>query len=237
MSSSTDYGSGAGSTGPRAQSWWVNEKQQPWAYEKPHPWVTTKQISSMSSSSSLSKASFGWKPIRRRGEPRTVAPPFWWSPKSWFKHEYLSWRFYVWIYAALAGIVVLVHLIALVAVAGTHPFDDNGRSTVTQGDCSRILKTSRYAHWFFSVFGTGYLSASAYVMVSVSCYFRSLKAHMLAVLFDRTDETRDREGTREEQVARHRRPEHEERVRSLTQESDLFLAIRTNLSSCSILVR
>jgi hypothetical protein len=37
---------------------------------------------------------------------------------------------------------------------------------VTEGSCSRIIKTNRYAHWFFSVFGTGYLSASAYVMVS-----------------------------------------------------------------------
>jgi hypothetical protein len=72
----------------------------------------------------------------------------------------------VWIYAALAALVVVVHVVALGAVAAYHPFDDSGRATITQGDCGRIINTNRYAHWFTSVFGTGYLSASAYVMVS-----------------------------------------------------------------------
>jgi hypothetical protein len=151
MSTSTEIGTGDNSShGPKESGWWIDEKH----------------LMSSSSTSSLSNKSLGWKRMRQRGEPRTVAPPFFWSPKAWFKHELWSWRFYVWIYAALAGLVILFHLIALVAVAATHPFDENGRSTVTEGSCSRIIKTSRYAHWFFSVFGTGYLSASAYVMVS-----------------------------------------------------------------------
>lgn len=127
--------------------------------------VSEHQLMSMSSQTSLTISSLGRKPMRQRGEPRTVAPPFWWSPKAWFRHELWSWRFYVWIYAALAALVVIVHVVALGAVAASHPFDEDGRATVTQGDCSRIIATNRYAHWFTSVFGTGYLSASAYVMV------------------------------------------------------------------------
>ena len=134
----------------KAPSFWIN--------------VSEHQLRAMSSMTSLTTSSMGRKPMRKRGEPRTVAPPFWWSPKQWFKHELWSWRFYVWIYAALAALVVVVHVVALGAVAATHPFEGD-RSTITQGSCSRIIATNRYAHWFTSVFGTGYLSASAYVMV------------------------------------------------------------------------
>jgi hypothetical protein len=152
MSSST-YGSSAGIiAAPKEPGWWVN--------------VSEKQLFAMSSTSSFTQSSLGRKPIRQRGQPRSVAPPFWWSPKAWFRHEMWSWRFYVWIYAALAGLVVIVHVVALAAVAATHPFDDSGRSTITEGSCGHVIRTSRYAHWFTSVFGTGYLSASAYVMVS-----------------------------------------------------------------------
>lgn len=124
--------------------------------------VVDREVISVSSSSSL-----GWKPIRKRGVPRPPGPNFFKSPGRWFKHELWSWRFYVWIYAALAGAVVIINMVVLIAVAVKRPFDTNGRSTLFEGSCQTVKNTNRYAHWFFSVFGTGYLSASAYVMVNL----------------------------------------------------------------------
>lgn len=80
----------------------------------------------------------------------------------------------MWIYAALAALGLLVHIIALGAVAATHPFDGD-RATITIGSCNRIIATNRYVHWFTSVLGTGYLSASAFVMVRWKC------SHMVSI--------------------------------------------------------
>jgi hypothetical protein len=123
--------------------------------------IMTERLSSPSSSSSHYVK-------RQRSAPRAPAPNFFKSPKAWFKYELWSWRFYTWTYAALAFIVWLIHLFALIAVAAKHPFDANGRSTLYEGSCDQVVRTSRYVHWFISLFGMGYLSASAYVMVGLS---------------------------------------------------------------------
>lgn len=122
--------------------------------------VSQREVVSVSSSSSL-----GWKPIRQRGFTREYAPKFFKSPRAWLKHEHMSWRAYVFMYGVLASVVALVNLFTLIGISLIHPFDSNGRATVFEGSCSKVLKNSRYAHWFFSLFGTGFLSASAYVMV------------------------------------------------------------------------
>jgi hypothetical protein len=166
MSSSTFGGSSMGRPHYESQQSF-GMSQRPQYESKQSFWVNVseQQLVAMSSMTSLTTSTLGRKPIRQRGEPRTVAPPFWWSPKQWFLHELWSWRFYVWVYAALAAVVVVIHVIALGVIAATHPFDGD-RATVTTGSCNRIIATNRYVHWFTSVFGTGYLSASAYVMVS-----------------------------------------------------------------------
>jgi hypothetical protein len=125
--------------------------------------VTVVMTERLSSGTSSSIPSHYVK--RARSAPRTPAPNFFKSPKAWFKHEMWSWRFYTWTYAAFAFLVWLIHLFALIAAAAKHPFDANGRSTLYEGSCDQVVRTNRYVHWFISLFGMGYLSASAYVMV------------------------------------------------------------------------
>jgi hypothetical protein len=88
------------------------------------------------------------------------------DPVGWFHQEYLSWRFYTVLYASLAVVVALWNLFTLIGVIAVHGVDPNGRVTIYEGNCARVKRTNMYVHWFISVFGTGFLSASAYVMVS-----------------------------------------------------------------------
>lgn len=60
----------------------------------------------------------------------------------------------------------LWNFLALLGVMAVHGVDSSGRITIHTGGCARIKKENMYVHWFISVFGTGFLSASAYVMVS-----------------------------------------------------------------------
>jgi hypothetical protein len=87
-------------------------------------------------------------------------------PVQWIKQEYLGWRFYTVLYASLAIAVFFWNLFALIGIIAVHGVDANGRVTIYTGNCVRVKKTSMYVHWFISVFGTGFLSASAYTMVS-----------------------------------------------------------------------
>jgi len=193
--------------------------------------VSERAVVSVSSTSSL-----GWKPIRQRGAPRTHAPNFFKSPKAWFRHELWSWRFYVWMYGMGALIVALANLFTLIAISSQHPFDSNGRSTLFEGSCSQVQKSSRYAHWFFSVFGTGYLSASAYVIVSL-LKIRHCPALTIAVLHMWAYQRRGRQSTCTEEVARYWRAKHEEHIRHLKEAANLHCAARSQLAFHPILVR
>lgn len=129
--------------------------------------VMTERLSSGASSSTPSKYNIK----RARSGPRAAAPNFFKSPKEWFKYEMWSWRFYTWTYAALAFVVWLIQLFGLMAVGARHPFDAAGRSTLYEGSCDQVTRTNRYIHWLISLFGMGYLSASAYVMVGTISSF------------------------------------------------------------------
>jgi hypothetical protein len=103
---------------------------------------------------------------RREREPRVN---FFRSPKAWWRQNYLSWRFYVTIYAGLSLIVSLVNIVALVAAIATHGVDKGGRITICEGSCGKARKSSFFARLFISGLGTYMLSASEYVMVSSPC--------------------------------------------------------------------
>jgi len=92
------------------------------------------------------------------------------QPKAWWKHNYLSWRFYVTIYAFGALIVTLVVLIALVAAAATHGVDSQSRILLSEGSCGTARWRGFFGHAFISGMGTYMLSASAYVMVRLIPY-------------------------------------------------------------------
>jgi hypothetical protein len=99
-------------------------------------------------------------------EPETTYSVFR-QPRLWWKHNYLSWRFYTTIYAGLALLVTFIVLVATVSAIAAHGVDANGRITLYTGACSGSLKWSNFfAHLFISGLGTYMLSASAYVMVS-----------------------------------------------------------------------
>jgi hypothetical protein len=87
------------------------------------------------------------------------------QPKLWWKHNYLSWRFYVTIYAFLAFIVTLVVFIALIAGIAAHGVDRQSRILLSEGSCGKARWQSFFGHAFISGMGTYMLSASAYVMV------------------------------------------------------------------------
>lgn len=123
--------------------------------------VLKERFSSGTSSSTPSKHNVK----RVRKEPRAAAPSFFKSPTKWIKYELWSWRFYTWLYAALAIVAWFIQLFGLMAVGAKHPFDATGRSTLYEGSCDQVGRTNRYVHWFISLLGMGYLSASAYVMV------------------------------------------------------------------------
>jgi hypothetical protein len=93
------------------------------------------------------------------------------SPRRWWNQNYLSWRFYVFIYACLALLATVVIAIALVTAIAVHGIDKQGRITLLEGSCSKAKKSSFFAHAFISGIGTYMLSASAYVMVSVLVIF------------------------------------------------------------------
>jgi hypothetical protein len=125
--------------------------------------VTTREFATPSNGSS-------YDGVLRRRKERTPPPPsinVFKHPKQWLKQEYLGWRFYTVLYASLAVAVFLWNFFALVGVVAVHGVDANGRITIHTGNCAQIKKTNMYVHWFISVFGTGYLSASAYTMVSL----------------------------------------------------------------------
>jgi hypothetical protein len=91
------------------------------------------------------------------------------SPKIWWRQNYLSWRFYVTIYAALSLVVSLVNIIALVSAIALHGIDKGGRITLMEGSCGKAHKSSFFARLFISGLGTYMLSASEYVMVRSLC--------------------------------------------------------------------
>jgi hypothetical protein len=129
------------------------------------PFVRHEEISKHSAISSYELV----PPPRRKSRP----PPkksinVFKDPVGWFHQEYLSWRFYTVLYASLAAIVMLWNLLTLIGVIAVHGVDPNGRVTIYEGNCARVKRTNMYVHWFISVFGTGFLSASAYVMVDIS---------------------------------------------------------------------
>lgn len=86
-------------------------------------------------------------------------------PKAWWKHNYLSWRFYVTIYAFCAFLVTLVVLIAIIAAVAAHGVDSQQRIMLSEGSCGKARWQSFFGHAFISGMGTYMLSASAYVMV------------------------------------------------------------------------
>lgn len=99
--------------------------------------------------------------------PRELEPKYsvFKQPGAWWKQNYLSWRFYVTIYAAMALTVCFSILIGLVAAIGAHGVDQ-GRVKLYEGSCQKARVSGIFAHGYISVLGTGFLSASCYVMVS-----------------------------------------------------------------------
>lgn len=128
--------------------------------------ITHREITTPSSSDGI--------PATRKSRP---PPPdsisVFKDPVGWYHQEYQSWRFYTVLYASLAAVVFLWNFLALIGIIAVHGVDPNGRVTIYEGNCARVKRTNMYVHWFISVFGTGFLSASAYVMVgcvsSVHC--------------------------------------------------------------------
>jgi hypothetical protein len=127
--------------------------------------VITREYATPSNASSFEGV------VRARRERKSIpAPPsvnVFKHPRQWIKQEYLGWRFYTVLYASLAVAVLLWNFLALVGVIAVHGIDASGRIPLHTGKCAQIKKTSMYIHWFISVFGTGFLSASAYTMVSL----------------------------------------------------------------------
>jgi hypothetical protein len=89
------------------------------------------------------------------------------QPRLWWKQNYLSWRFYTTIYAALALLVTFIVFVAMMAAMAVHGVDANGRITLYTGSCASIKWSSFFAKAFLSALGTYMLSASSYVMVSI----------------------------------------------------------------------
>jgi uncharacterized protein DUF6536 len=87
------------------------------------------------------------------------------QPRAWWTQNYLSWRFYVTIYAGLGLLVTFIVLVALLSAIAAHGVDHTGRIKVYEGSCANAKKSSLFAHLFISGLGTYMLSASAYVMV------------------------------------------------------------------------
>jgi hypothetical protein len=104
------------------------------------------------------------------------------QPRAWWRQNYLSWRFYVTIYAALALLVTFILFIGLVIAIAVHGMDHTGRITLTEGSCSKAKKSSFFAHLFISGLGTYMLSASAYVMVSLALTHQLVSTNCLKVL-------------------------------------------------------
>jgi hypothetical protein len=153
--------------------------------------VMTREFATVSNGSSLEGV------IRARKERKSISTPpsvnVFKHPKQWVKQEYLGWRFYTVLYASLAVAVFLWNFLALVGVIAVHGIDANGRITVHTGKCAQIKKTNMYIHWFISVFGTGYLSASAYTMVSFCPQLGKIKMLIhVPVLSHDTNERRSR---------------------------------------------
>ena|ERR1700761_2702345 len=96
------------------------------------------------------------------------------QPREWWNKNYLSWRFYVTIYAALVMLVVFVLLVGLIISIAIHGVDHQSRITLYEGSCSQVKKSSLFAHLFISGMGTYMLSASAYVMVRMSIVLKKL---------------------------------------------------------------
>ena len=90
------------------------------------------------------------------------------NPGRWWRQNYLSWRFYVTIYAGLALGAALINIIALAAAAATRGIDANGHIELTVGTYKDVHRKSLFAHWGISGISTYLLSASAYVMVSTA---------------------------------------------------------------------
>jgi hypothetical protein len=123
------------------------------------PEISLNEIASPSTPSSASLS----REVRRRHTQQNIS--VFKDPKGWYRLNYLSWRFYVFIYACLALLASVVNIIAIVAGAAAHGVDKHGRITLSEGSCSAAGTSSFFAHLFISGLGTYMLSASAYVMV------------------------------------------------------------------------
>jgi hypothetical protein len=94
------------------------------------------------------------------------------QPRLWWRQNYLSWRFYVFIYACLALLATFVILTGLIIALAIHGVDRHGRITLSEGSCSKAKTSSFFGHLFISGMGTYMLSASAYVMVCLKVLSR-----------------------------------------------------------------
>lgn len=90
------------------------------------------------------------------------------SPSGWWKHNYLSWRFYIVIYAGLAFLALFVNVVGFAIAVIAHGINNEGRIELMDGECSSARKSSLFGHYFVSGISTYLLSASAYVMVRQS---------------------------------------------------------------------
>jgi hypothetical protein len=94
------------------------------------PIVTTYEYApelSQSSQTSLEEAQ-----LRRQSV--TPQPSNW---TTWYRQNYLSWRWYVLTYAALCLLVTVILFIGLVAAIASHGIDKQGRITLFTGDCQK----------------------------------------------------------------------------------------------------
>ena len=98
------------------------------------------------------------------------------EPKKWWRTNFLSWRFYVTIYAGLALLCLSINLVALIAAATVHGVNSNGHILLFNGSCSHARMSSLFGHWFISGISTYLLAASAYVMVRRDIYENSVLA-------------------------------------------------------------
>jgi hypothetical protein len=126
-----------------------------------HTEITLREIASPSSPSSASLS----REVRRRHTQEDIS--VFKDPKGWWRLNYQSWRFYVFIYAFLALLASLVVIIAVIAGAAAHGVDKHGRITLSEGSCGKAKTSIFFGRLFVSLIGTYMLSASAYVMVRI----------------------------------------------------------------------
>ncbi|KAF2673576.1 hypothetical protein BT63DRAFT_467104 [Microthyrium microscopicum] len=118
------------------------------------------QVETVDYASTTLSSSVDLSPIEDEGPHYSVFK----QPGLWWKHNYLSWRFYTTIYAGLAFLATFTIFLGLMIAIGVNGVDKNGRITVYEGDCGKMKTKNLFAHAFVSGIGTYMLSASCYVM-------------------------------------------------------------------------